>query len=384
MGQINEIPTGGQLRQPRGLVQLQIGIDGAPVTIDGWKQTTVDSNSYLEADTFRVEFAANGLSDDYGPDWFAEQTEVFVNVLAGFPTDPTAPTTDELDSLIFGRIDDIEYDPVSTVVSITGRDLTGVFIDTKIADEYVNQTSSQVATALAAKHGITAQVTSTTARIGTYYQIDQALLQANRSEWDLLCYLARHEGFVVFVSAQTLYFGPDPRDTADSYQITWSDSDEGGPPSANVVDLKFSRNMTVAKGISVVVRSTSLTGNNPVVQSYPTGPKQTTAGKASPYGALQTYYFTLAPGHTPIACQQYAQKMYRQIASHAMKVSGEMPADNLLSVQVPIAVSGTDTDWDQTYYVMKVTRTLDMEGGYSMSFEAQNTTPDLAAAASSS
>lgn len=379
---LNDPTATGQLRQPRGVVQVRTGIGAAASNLTGWLSFTVANNSYYEADTFHVELAVSALPDDMDAAWFSQQTELFVELFAGFPSDPTTPTTDDLDSQIFARVDDIEYDADGTTLSLTGRDLTGVFIDSKIADEYVNQTSSQVASALAAKHGITAQVTKTSAKVGTYYQIDQALLQANRSEWDLLCYLARHEGFVVFVSAQTLYFGPDPRDTSDTYGVVWTPADDdNGSPSANAVSLKFSRNMTVAKGISVVVRSTSLTGKNPIVQTYPTGPKQITAGKASPYGAVQTYYFTLAPGHSAIDCQQYAQKMYQQIASHAMKCKGEMPADNLLSVQVPLIVSGTGTDWDQKYFVMSVTRTLSMEEGYSMSFEAQNQTPDLEAAA---
>ena len=33
--------------------------------------------------------------------------------------------------------------------------------------------------------------------------------------------------------------------------------------------------------------------------------------------------------------------------------------------------------FEVTYYVMSVTRTMSMEEGYSMSFEAQNSTPDL-------
>lgn len=361
-------------------MQIRAGISGSPVSLTAYLNWSVTNNSYYEADTFHVELAVSALPDDNDKLWFSQATELFVEIFAGIPADPTAPTVGELDSLIFGRVDDIEYDIVGTTMSLTGRDLTGVFIDSKIADEYVNQTSSQIASSLAGKHGITANVSATKTKVGTYYQIDQTLMQANRSEWDLLCYLARHEGFVVFVQAQTLYFAEDPRTGSDSYVIQWQQPQDGGPPSANAVSLSFSRNMTVAKGISVTVRSTSLTGNSPIVQSYPTGPKQIAAGKASPYGGAQAYYFNLAPGHTAIDCEQYAQKMYQQIASHAMKVKGELHADNILSVQVPMKVTGTGTDWDQDYFVMSVVRTMSMEDGYSMSFEAQNTTADLAAA----
>lgn len=376
---INDPTPGGQLRQPRGIVQVRAGTGGTPISAEGWLTWSVTNNSYYEADTFHVEFAASELPNEVDPDWFSQQTEVFVEIFAGFPADPTAPTVSELDSLIFARVDEIEYDPVSTTLTLTGRDLTGVFIDSKIASQYVNKTSSQIAKLLAGTHGIATNITTTTAKVGTFYQIDQQLLQANQSEWDLLCYLARNEGFVVFVTGQTLYFGPDPRESADPWTLQWSIADDG-QPSANVDTVSFTRDMTVSKGLAVTVISTSLTGPA-VKQSFPTAPKGIAAGKASPYGPVQTYFFHLAPGHDAVACEQFAEKMYHQIASHAMKVKGSAPADNLLSVQVPMKVVGTETDWDQGYFVTLVTREMSLEEGYHMTFDAQNITPQLEQAA---
>lgn len=379
---LNSLPVVAAVRQPRCIVQFSGG-GLSTTTISGYEKLTVVNNSYFEADTFRVEFASSGMPAANNAAWLMQQTEVFVEIFAGFPANPAAPTTTELDSLIYGRIDEVAYDPVSTTLTVTGRDLTGAFIDAKLIDQYVNQKSYQVANALGAAHGLTVQATTTTANIGTYYEIDQVKLQANRSEWDLLCYLARQEGFVVYVSGHTLYFGPDTREQNDPYVIQWTPpTDAAGYPTANVMDLSFTRNMTVAKGISVTVRSASLTTKTPVVQSYPTATKGIAPGKSSPYGATQTYYFTLPPGHSAVQCQQYAQKMYAQIIAHAMKVNGRLPADNLLSVQTQLSVQGTGTAFDQSYFVMGVTREMEVDGGYTMRFEAQNSTPDLEAPAS--
>lgn len=373
---LNSIPTAGAARQPRGVVQL------GGVNVPGWARLTITENDYEEADTFRIEYAANGMPTANGPVWLSQQTEIFAEIFTGEPQDPDAPNTDDLTSLIYGRVDDIEYDIVEGTITLTGRDLTGAFIDAKITDQYVNQTSSQVAEALAALHGLNTDITTTTTRIGTYYQIDQVKLQSDRSEWEVLCYLARQEGFVVYVDGQTLYFGPDVRDQADPYMIQWQPATSSAGAAANVSGLRFSRGMTVVKGSTVTVRSSRLTSTTPVTVSYPTASKAITPGKASPYGATQTYYFNLPPGHTVLQCLQFAQLMYQRICAHAMKVTGELPADELMSVSAPLQVDGTGTDWDQTYYLESVVRELGVDGGYSMSFSAKNTTPELLEAVS--
>ncbi len=369
---LNSIATVGTARQPGAIVR----IGGA--AISGWINWSVSNNSYYEADTFSVSFATSKLPAANNANWFSQQTEIFVEVLAGFPSNQLNPDASQLTSLIYGRVDDIEWDVGETLLTLTGRDLTAAFIDKKLADDYHNQRAYQVVSALAASHNITPVVTKTTAVIGTYYNSEQVRMQANRSEWDFIAWLAREEGFVAYVTGQSLYFGPDPRNTNNPYVIRYTPpNDTQGAPSVNATELRFARSLTVAKGISVVVRSASLTSNTPVVQSYPGAGKTIQAGKASPFGSVQTYYFNATSGLTPVQAQQLAETKYNEIVSHAMKVEGEMPADLLLGINTPLQVTGTGTAWDQVYFPRLVTRHMHPDDGFTMEFAAQNTTPEL-------
>jgi phage protein D len=376
---LNTLPVQPSLRQPRGIVQL----NGS--TVPGWIDLMVRNNTYFEADTFRVKFAVSQLPPANNAAWFAAQQETFAEIFTGFPSNPGQPALAELKpSLIYGRIDDIKYDPVATTIEITGRDLTAAFIDKKLTQNYANKRASDVATLLANSHGLTAVVTATKRIIGTLYDRDQVRMQANKSEWDLLAWLAREEGFVCYVTGQQLYFGPDPVPTSSAYVIQWqAPTTSGGAPSANALEISFSRSQTVSKEISVTARSASLTTKTAVVQSYPTAPKGITPGRASPFGATQQYFFTMSPGQKATDVQAFAERRYREIVAHEMKMTAKLPADNVLSTRSVLKVQGTGTDFDQTYFPRSVERTMSVEEGYVMEVEGQNMSAATAAAIAS-
>lgn len=374
MAALNTIPAVAAGRQPRAIVRIN------GTRIDGWVSWEVSSNTYYEADTFRVSFAASALPSFASPSWFSLQTELFVEILAGFPIDPANPQPAELPSQIYGRVDSLDFDPVSTMLTLTGRDLTAVFIDAKITSQWVNQKSSDIATALAVSHGLTPVVTTTTTNVGTFYKHDQVRMQADRSEWETLAWLAREEGFVCYVAGKELHFEPDSRETAVPYVIQWqAPAPGGGYPVANVQDLSFSRSLTVSKGVVVTVRSPSLTKKTPVVQSYPSHPKTIQAGKASPFGAVQNYYFTMAAGKTPVDVQQYAIKKYNEIIAHEMKLHARLPADNVLTSKNVIRVTGTGTAFDQLYFPNSIIRQMSLDEGYTMTVDAKNHNPNTVA-----
>ena len=359
-------------RQPRAIV----AINGS--TFAGWISWEVTSNSDYEADHFRVSFAASGLpTATVQP--FIEQKELFIEIFAGFPSNPAAPTAAELDSLIYGRVDSIEFDPVYGLLTFTGRDLTAVFIDAKVDADYQNQTASQIASALASRHTLVPVVTATTALVGTYYKREQTRMNANQSEWDLLAWLAREEGFQCFVKGQELHFAPPPDATATPYQIKWNGATAASAsPNVNAQELTFSRALTVTKGVTVTVRSPSTTKKVPVVQSYPGSPKVVQAGKSSPFGNTQSYFFTVAANRTPVQCAQEAIRRYREIVAHEMRMQARMPGDNLLSTANILRVVGTGTAFDQDYYPQEITRTMSLDEGYTMAVTAKNHSPGLA------
>lgn len=365
---LNTLPVRPASRAPRAIVKV------AGVIVPAWIRWNVDNNTLYQADTFRVQFAANALPAETDAAWFADQSEAFVEIFAGFPADTINFSETDLDSLIYGRVDDIDYDPVATTITLTGRDLTAAFIDSKISAQYQNLTSSQIAAKLAEAHGLTPVVTETKTKAGNIYAYDHVRQMDQRSEWDLLTFLADQEGFIVYVKGMELHFEPHPGDAEDAYELRW-EVNENGLPSANVQDLTLSRSLTVAKGITVVVRSWNAKQAKGFTAYYPSKGKTTQAGKASPFGNQQVYSIVRG-GLTQEEATQLAQKTHREITQHEMKLRARLPADHDITTTARVRLTGTGTKFDQDYYVEAISRAMSVDEGYSMTLSAKNHNPE--------
>lgn len=363
---LNEVPALAATRQPRGLVKINGDV------ASGWNSWEVDNNTFYQADTFRVSFPLS-VSNDAA--WWAAQKEIFVEIAAGFPADPGRFDASELNSLIYGKVDDLTYDPVDRVIKLCGRDLTSVFIDAKTTEKWQNLTSSQIAEQLALRHGMIPKVVDTTTRAGKYYEIDHARLTDERSEWDLLAWLAHEERYVVYVKGNELHFEPQPKESQNPYVLRWeSPTDDRGFPIFNGKSISFSRNLTVARGVVVTVRSWNTKNKKAFNVTFPTHKAKGTApGKSSP--PAQNYYFTI-PGLTPEEALQRAQSKHKEITQHEMRLHASMPADNLLKVTDIIRVEGTGSAFDQTYYPESINRAMSLSDGYTMTVSAKNVSPE--------
>lgn len=340
---------------------------------------SVENTAYTNADTFSVTFSASKLPPEYDSVWFSNQTDMYAEIRIGVPPNPAAWTPADLPApWIYGRVDDIEYNPVSGIISITGRDLSALLIDSKTTEKFQNKTASQVATILAQRHGLTPVVTATSTPVGKYYEIDHETMTDSQTEWDLLWNLARNEQFIVRVRGTSLYFEPLASPSASTaYPITWTPPNAStGFPTCNVESIDFTRTLTVSRGIKVVMRCFNDVAGKRLTAVYP---QSSAAQNASPGSAgkptMQTYYYTLH-NETQQTLQQKAQAKYQQIVQHEMRLSVELPGDSNLDVNMQIKVTGTGTAFDQSYYPESIKRTLDFNSGYKMTAEAKNENPD--------
>lgn len=360
-----------EARQPRGVIKLN------DTPIAGWVHFSVDSNRFSAADTFTARFVIAGLPAARNAAWFSAQKDLYVECFAGFPDDPNSYDASGLKSQIYGQADEIHFDPENGVIEVTGRDLTRVFIDSKTTQKWPNLTASQIVTQLAKSHSLTPVVTATTDKAGIYYEIDYVNMTDERTEWDLICYLAQTIGFQAYVKGKSLYFEPQTSaDTAPKWPITWIAGDNGGPPACNVSHPVFTRNLNVSRGIQVVVRSWNAKQKKGFNASYPSSK----ASKLLPGGSqskTQVYHKTI-PGLTQDAATKRAEQIYKQLIQHEMLLEFESAADNDLSIRSVIPVTGTGTSYDQSYYPDSINRSMDIDGGYAMTVHAKNHSPDSA------
>jgi phage protein D len=265
------------------------------------------------------------------------------------------------------------------MVELSGRDLTSLLIDTKTTEKWTNQTSSQIATTLATRHGLTPVVTDTTTKVGKYYEIDHIRLTDKRSEWDLLTWLAREEQFVVFVRGQSLYFQPKPDPTQTTpYVLRWTPpSSDSASPQFNGMSVKFRRSLTLARDIIVTVHSWNMKNAQGFSQTvHATHNKFTVlAGAPQPTGDAQVFSYTI-PGLSPEQALERAQKILAELTQHEMNLDARLPADNLLDVDGIVLVQGTGTAFDQAYYPDSIKRSMSKSEGYVMHIHAKNHSPE--------
>lgn len=359
---MSEAPPGlSALRQPRCIVKA----NGA--AISGWAIVELEQNEHYNPDTFRLEFALNGLPAANDAAWWASQTDIEIEILVGFPADADNYDETQLTSLFVGDVDEPEILWEEGRLIVHGRDKTHLLVDHKTSEKYVNLTSSQIAEKLASKYGLTPVVTATSTKAGKYYSIDHVDLKDDRTEWDLLTWLAAQEKFVVFVKGRELHF--EPRKASQTpYTIRYQKPAVGGPPSLNGCRLTTTRTLTVARDIQVTVRSWNSKKKTAYVRK---------AASKSPHAGVHTQKYTYSiPGLTPDEAQARADAIRDQLSKHEFKLCLEGPADVTLGIDTLITLEGTGTAFDQSYWPESIIRRLDNAGGFDWTVNAKNHEPE--------
>jgi phage protein D len=346
----------------------------------------ITNAAHFTSDTFRVEFALSAMPPGYGAAYWSDsegdQVQISIGVQASAQPGPAAavpsgivwnqPSPQQQPPgvpFILGQVDTAEIDPIRKCLVLTGRDLSALFIDAKTTEKFQNQTSSQIATMLAARHGLQANVAATKTKVGTYYAVDQVTLTREQSEWDLLIFLAQHEGFDLWVSGNTLNFQPSLDLTKVSpYVILYGDDPQGGGNRfSSALDLKMSRSQTLARDIIVIVRS----WNQVKQQAFQATYKRTQANKGQRAGGqAQTYSFTV-PNLDHQGALNYAMRKAEEISRMERVINAQLAGDNTLTIRTPIQLVGTGTSFDQKYYPDTIKRSINHDE-FRMSVRAKN------------
>jgi phage protein D len=325
----------------------------------GAMEAEVISNNYYAADRFRASIAL-GIDPWAGASFWASESDILLDVQ--FSLDGGASFV----SLVQGAVDSVNIDPTLGLVRLDGRDLTSALIEARTQETFANRTSSEIASLLAQRHNLTPQITPTTTPVGRYYQsehdrITLSQFSCTTTEWDLLVFLARQEGFDVYVQGQALHFQPAAQATDLAVSLRPGD----------VIDLKLERSLTLAHDIEVVIKSWNSRQNSAFAQ------QARTSGQGSAQGSGETplRYVFVQPNLTPDEALKFAQQRLAELIRHERTVRISMPGDLSLSPRSMIALEGTETEFDQLYYVDVIERRLRQNGGFTQFVMAKNSSP---------
>lgn len=367
---INDLPVQSIVRQPRAIIQ----INGIQAPFESFEIT---QPTYYEADTFELTLASSAFPDELDEDFWANNQAFLVNFYAGFPPYPNNYSINDLDLLLTAQVDDLDIDDPSGEFFLSGRSLAAKFVDNKTTEKFQNHTSSQIAQILSKREGLKAVVTPTTTPVEIYYNIDHVLLSDERTEWDILTYLAQKEDYLLYVEGTTLYFMPKPKPTDDPYVVQYKKPTVlNGSPEFNGTLIKYHKPMAIARNLIVHVKTWNSKQKRAFTVTAKAVPNKRTyiSSKAQPIGDAQTLSFTYG-GLSKQQALEKAQQILRENTQHQRNIEVEMPADNLIKKNNIIKLQGAREDFNQIYYPSRVTRRMSMSEGYSMTIEAKNSDP---------
>lgn len=349
-------------RQPR----LRVLANG--ILLPGVIEADITSNNHYAADRFRLT-AALGAAPVGAANVFSDTGQIAIDIAVSI--DGGGSFT----SLLQGVVDSVLIDPVLNTLSLRGRDYTSGLIEARTQETFANQTSSDIATTLATRHALVADVQATTTPVGRYWQLehDRITLDAFAraiSEWDLLVALARIEGFDVWIDGTTLHFRPGLPQSAP-VAVLRPIATLSGP--ANVTSLHLERTLTLARDIEVTVKSWNSRQQTAFVQTARAS--RTTPANTQGQAAKPQSYVYVVPNLTPDRALALAQSRLAELSRHERVILAEMPGDITLTPRQQLRLEGTGTAFDQIYWIDEIDRHIHAEHGFTQRLRARNATP---------
>lgn len=335
-------------------------------------EAEVAANNHYAADRFAATIAlgALGAPGFQQAAFWAAEPDIAIEILFSLNAGAS------FQSLIQGVVDTVTIDPVIGQLRLEGRDLASQLIEARTQETFANRTASEIATLLAERHGLTPVVSATATPVGRYYENEHdriTLGQFSRAttEWDLLVFLAQQERAEIFVAGNELHFEVNQSDAQTQLlQQTLRPTD--------MIDLHLERSLTLARDIEVTVKSWNSHNQSAFSQtaraSRQKGGGLTGSGQGTHAGKPQRYVY-VRPNLTPDAALKLAQQKLAELTRHERVIEFSMPGELSLTPRSRLALIGTATSFDQTYYVDTIDRRLNIETGFTQRIRAKNSSP---------
>jgi phage protein D len=328
--------------------------------VTGAIEAEVISNNHYAADRFSTSIA---IGSDLWSGFALWASEADILLEVQFSLDGGVSYT----SMVQGAVDNVVINLSLGLIHVEGRDHTASLLETRTRETFANRTASEIATLLASRHNLSHQVSATATPVGRYYENEHDSITLDQfshatTEWDLLAFLARQEGFDVFVQGQTLYFQPTTQMSDIAVSLR----------PADMIDLRMERSLTLARDIEVVVKSWNSRQNSAFIQR----------ARAARHGGINRSsgqvlcYSYVRPNLTPDEALRFAQRKLVELTRHERTVEITMPGDLELTPRSILMLEGTGSDFDQAYFIDVIERRFHPSHGFSQHIRARNTSSD--------
>lgn len=344
------------------------------VDISGVLEAEVGTSDHQVAGWFRVTLAL-GADAAVTTASLSQMTETVAEIRVGLAEAGLPQATALWHSLLIGTVDTIAIDMAAGTAQLTGRDFSALFIDSLTAETFANRTASEIAQTLAIRHGLSPEVTTTNTLVGRYYQDGHDLSSLHQSsatvtEWDLLQALAEAEGFDLFVQNRSLFFTPPPD---QSIPATWRWM-PGGLESTTMTALRLERSLALARDIVVTVQSWNSRDARMVTQTVRASAQGSLRRSAAISGSGNAAtYVLIRPNLSAADAMTLAATTLADLSRHERVVTATMPGEVALAPRSLVTLSGTGSDFDQTYVVDEIVRRISMRDGFMQTVRCVNT-----------
>jgi phage protein D len=371
-GAINDPAREPYVRAPL----LRVLLDGNP--IPGALEASWTATSHFSPDTWSATFALNA-DPRHGLPWFDKiDIPAFLDIQVGM----AGPGGAQWTSLGIGHADDLSADLEGGTVTLTGRDLGALLIETETAEAFQNQTGAEIAATIAARHGLATDIIAPSGLADRFYGSDhtrETHNQASRStnEWDLLVRHAQIDACDLFLTGKTLHYRPLPGLTDAPYRVVWDAATaSAASPMCNGIRLHLDHKLMLARPVTVAVKSFhSKTGKAVVAkaQSTATGAAGSVNGSVFTTASKKAKVYTfIRPNLTQAQADALAKSLLADIMKHERNVTWSEPATDAITPRSIARLEGTGSAFDQPYFVDEITRRISFDNGYSMDVRAKS------------
>ena len=335
---------------------MRLVLNGA--TVVGCRSAEIVGPRSLQAARFHVRASLNQINRVLGTGW-ADLESLDVGIDFGLLPQGAAEGDLNWIRMLTGSADRVRLDQVSGIASLDGRDHAGRLIDLPLQEGFLNNTASEIASTLASRCALQADIDQTSRLVGQYYQIQHsksALAGFSRhgNGWDLLAELADLEGYEMWVDGTTLHFKQPATGTTDLFDVGYAPpGTQSGSPALTISDLGMERAFGLSTPVQVKVSSWNSRQRRQVTASYPA----TVAGTVRQFQIVR-------PNLLPDDAEKLAKHSYSRLRTHERVITGRMAGELTLTPQHRLRLSGTGTDWDRIYTIDRIEREMSLEHGF--------------------